>query len=131
MSYLLLRHLHITCVVITGCGFLLRGFWMVTESPQLNRRWVKVAPHVIDTVLLASAIALVVLTHQLPWEQSWVLAKILGLLAYIGFGMVALRRGRTKSLRLATWLAALGSFAYIVSVALTRSPLGFLAPLLQ
>lgn len=130
MIYLLLKHLHVTCVVITGAGFLLRGMWMLTDSPHLNRRWVKVAPHVIDTLLLASAIALVVLTHQLPWEQSWVLAKILGLLAYIGFGMVALRRGRTKALRIATWLAALGSFAYIVSVALTRSALGFLAAVL-
>lgn len=126
MTYLLLKHLHVTCVVITGVGFLLRGFWMLRVSPQLDRRWVKVAPHVVDTVLLGTAIALVVLTHQLPWEQSWVLAKILGLLAYIGFGMVALRRGRTKSLRVAAWLAALASFGYIVSVALTRSPLGFL-----
>jgi uncharacterized membrane protein SirB2 len=119
----------VTCVVITASGFLLRGFWMLTDSPRLNRPWVKVVPHVVDTLLLASAIALVVLTHQLPWEQSWVLAKILGLLAYIGFGMVALRRGRTKVLRVATWLAALVSFAYIVSVALTRSPLGFVASL--
>lgn len=126
MTYLLLKHLHVTCVVITGVGFLLRGFWMLRAAPQLDRRWVKVAPHVVDTVLLGTAIALVVLAHQLPWEQSWVLAKILGLLAYIGFGMVALRRGRTKSLRVAAWLAALASFGYIVSVALTRSPLGFL-----
>jgi uncharacterized membrane protein SirB2 len=129
MTYLLLKHLHVTCVVITGVGFLLRGFWMLTDSPRLNLPWVKVVPHVVDTFLLGSAIALVVLTHQLPWEQSWVLAKILGLLAYIGFGMVALRRGRTKALRVATWLAALVSFAYIVSVALTRSPLGFVASL--
>jgi uncharacterized membrane protein SirB2 len=129
MTYLLLKHLHVTCVVITASGFLLRGFWMLTDSPRLNSPWVKVVPHVVDTLLLASAIALVVLTHQLPWEQSWVLAKILGLLAYIGFGMVALRRGRTKALRVATWLAALVSFAYIVSVALTRSPLGFVASL--
>jgi uncharacterized membrane protein SirB2 len=124
MTYLLLRYLHVACVVISIAGFFLRGVWMLRESPQLERRWVKVVPHVNDTLLLAAAIGLSVELKQYPFVHGWVTAKVLGLLAYIGFGMFALRRGRSKRVRTGFWLASLTSFAYIVSVALTKNPLG-------
>ena len=127
MLYSLLKHLHVACVVISGCGFFLRGLWMMRQSPLLDARWVRIAPHVVDTLLLASAIGLVIVTQQYPLAQNWVSAKILGLLAYIGLGMAALRRGRTRSVRIASWVAALAAFGYIVSVALSRDAAGFLA----
>jgi uncharacterized membrane protein SirB2 len=127
MSYLILKHLHITFVVISVAGFTLRGIWMLKDSPLLDRLWVRVVPHVNDTLLLAAAIGLSVVQQQYPFVHDWVTAKVLGLLAYIGFGMFALRRGRSKRVRAGFWLAALASFAYIVSVALTKNPLGFLA----
>jgi len=126
MSYLLLRDLHITFVTISVTGFFLRGIWMLTDSPLLNRRWVKVVPHVNDTLLLAAAISLSLTLHQYPLVHAWATAKALGLLAYIFFGMFALRRGRSKAVRAGFWLAALASFGYIVSVALTKNPRGFL-----
>jgi uncharacterized membrane protein SirB2 len=126
MSYLLLKHLHITFVTISIVGFTLRGIWMLTDSPLLNRLWVRVVPHVNDTLLLAAAIGLSVVLQQYPFVHGWVTAKVIGLLAYIGFGMFALRRGRSKAQRAGFWLAALASFAYIVSVALTKDPRGFL-----
>ncbi|MBS1136167.1 MAG: hypothetical protein H6R11_121 [Proteobacteria bacterium] len=97
------------------------------QSPLLGRRWVRIAPHVVDTLLLASAVGLVVVTQQYPLAQNWVSAKILGLLAYIGLGTVALRRGRTRTVRISSWVAALAAFGYIVSVALSRDVAGFLA----
>lgn len=127
MSYLLLKHLHVTAVVVSGIGFFLRGLLMLRDSPLLQRRVLKVAPHVIDTVLLGSAVAMAVMSSQYPFAQSWLTAKFFGLLAYILLGMMALKRGRTKAQRAAWFSAALLSFAYIVSVALTRSPWGWLA----
>jgi len=129
MSYLLLKHLHVTAVAISGAGFLLRGILMLRESPLLGRRLLKVAPHVIDTVLLGSAIAMAVISAQYPFVLPWLTAKFFGLLAYIVFGMMALKRARTKAQRAAWFAAALLAFAYIVSVALTRDPAGFLAAL--
>lgn len=126
MTYLLLKHLHVTCVAISITGFFLRGIWMLMDSPLLNRPWVRVMPHVNDTLLLAAAIGLSIMQQQYPFVHDWVTAKMLGLLAYIGFGMFALRRGRSKAVRTGFWLAALASFAYIVAVALTRDPRGFL-----
>lgn len=129
VSYLLLKHLHVACVVVSGLGFFLRGILMMRASPQLGARWVRIAPHLVDTMLLGSAIALVALTGQYPWVVGWVAAKVAGLLVYVGFGTMALRRGRTREQRIAWWVAALLSFAYIVSVAVTRDPLGALAAL--
>lgn len=131
MSYLALKHLHITAVLLSGTGFFLRGLLMLGDSPVLTRRWLKVAPHVVDTVLLGSAIAMAVMSAQYPFVQPWLTAKFFGLLAYILLGMMALKRGRTKAVRAGFFIAALAAFAFIVTVALTRDPLGFLGILLK
>ncbi|MEN9358333.1 MAG: hypothetical protein RL695_2504 [Pseudomonadota bacterium] len=131
MSYLALKHLHITAVLLSGTGFFLRGLLMLGDSPLLARRWLKVVPHVVDTVLLGSAIAMAVMSAQYPFAQAWLTAKFIGLLAYILLGMVALKRGRTKALRAGFFIAALVAFAYIVAVALTRDPMGFLGTLFK
>lgn len=125
MSYLALRHLHVGCVVFSGLGFALRALWMLQDSPRLQQRLTRVLPHVVDTLLLASAIGLAVWSGQYPLAVDWLTAKVLGLLAYIVLGALALRRGRTRVVRLSCLPLALGAYAYIVSVALTRSPYPF------
>ncbi len=107
-------------------GFLLRGFWMMTGSPRLNALPVRVLPHVIDSALLLSAIALAVMIQQYPFDAGWVTAKVFGLIAYILLGTVALKRGRTKGIRLGAFVAALLVYAWIASVALTKNVAGYL-----
>jgi uncharacterized membrane protein SirB2 len=118
--YLALKHLHVTCVVLSGTGFFLRGCWMLLESPWLQHRLTRTLPHLVDTLLLSSAITMAVLSQQYPFAQDWLTAKFFGLLAYIVFGSLALKRGKTKPHCLVYFGCALLSFAYIVSVALTR-----------
>ncbi len=93
---------------------------------MLQRRWIRIAPHLIDTLLLASALTMVFWSGQYPFVQSWLSAKVIALLLYIGLGTIALKRGKTRALRLSAFIAALAVFAYIVAVALTRQawPLG-------
>ncbi len=123
MSYILLKHLHVTCVVLSGLGFSLRGVWMLLDSPMLQRPLVRRLPHVVDSVLLGSALLMAWTSAQYPFINAWLTAKFFGLLAYIVLGAMALRRGRTKSRRTAFLFLALLAYAYIVSVALTRNPL--------
>jgi len=125
--YLVVKHIHVTCVIISITGFFLRGLLMFSGSPWLDRRWMSWAPHVNDTLLLTAAITLSVLTAQYPFVDAWVTAKIFGLIAYIILGSIALKAGRSLGIRLAAWLAALATFAYVVSVALTKNPAGYLA----
>lgn len=120
-SYTLLKYLHLACVVLSGTGFVVRGAWMMRGSPMLARRWVRVVPHVVDTVLLASAIALAVMIRQYPLVHAWLTAKVFGLVAYIVLGTIALKRGRTRAVRLTAFAGALLVFAYIVAVAMTKS----------
>ena len=120
-----LRWVHVSAVVLSGLGFALRGAWMLTDSPRRAARWVRVAPHGVDTVLLLSALGLMSASAQYPFVFDWLTAKVLALLAYIGCGMVALREGRPKWLKGAFFLLALGCYAFIVSVALRRDPAGF------
>jgi len=123
MSYLALKHLHVTCVVMSGLGFCLRGWWMRRESPVRQNRLTRILPHIVDTLLLGSALTMAWLSGQYPFVNSWLTAKFCGLLAYILFGMMALKRGRTRAIRARYFGLALLAYAYIVSVALTRNPL--------
>ncbi|MBP7524888.1 MAG: SirB2 family protein [Propionivibrio sp.] len=127
MDYLFLKYVHVSCVILSGCGFVLRGVWMLADSPLLRQRWVRVFPHVVDTALLASAIALAIISSQYPLAQSWLTAKVIGLIAYIVCGAIALKRGKTKKVRAVFFVVALLIFAYIVLVALNRSPLAVFA----
>lgn len=122
MDYIALKSIHVASVILSLGGFLVRGLLMLMESPLLAARWLRIAPHVVDTVLLASALWLAATIRQYPFVHGWLTAKVLGLLVYIGFGTIALRRGRTRHIRATAFCVALAAAAYVVAVALTRSP---------
>ena len=123
--YLFVKYVHVGCVVLSLAGFAARGALMLRASPLLQTRFVRVAPHVVDTLLLASALWLAWMMHQAPFVHGWLTAKVLGLLAYIVLGSIALRRGRTSTVRTVAFAGALLAAAYVVAVALTKDPLPF------
>lgn len=122
MSYLAFKHIHVSAAILSLSFFMLRGLFMIYWPQLLERRWIRRIADSIDSVLLLSALGLVVTLHQYPFVHHWLTAKIIALLLYIGFGSIALKRGRTQGIRVAALIAALASAAYILSVALTRSP---------
>ena len=126
MDYAALKLTHVSCAVISYTLFVVRGIWMLRGSGLLQRQWVRTVPHAVDTLLLASAVAMAVITQQYPLAAPWLTAKVIALVLYIALGMLALKCGRTKSVRITAWIAAQAVFAYIVAVALTRSPLALL-----
>ena len=125
MDYVAVRQLHLASVALTLGLFLVRLAWMIWSPERLQRVWVKVVPHAIDTVLLLSG-------AWLAWQlgtagiRGWLPAKLIALVLYIVLGSVALRRARTRGLRIAAAVGALLTFAYIISIAVTKSPLGFI-----
>ena len=124
-TYVLIKSLHLSTVFITSALFLLRLVWMLQASPLLQHRVTKVVPHINDSLLLISGIALAVMSHQYPFVNGWLTAKLLALLAYIVFGSLALKRGRTLQHRRVAALLAIATFAYILAVALSRNPLPY------
>jgi uncharacterized membrane protein SirB2 len=125
LSYLAVKHLHITCAAISGSFFIVRGIWKLRESAMLERRWVRILPHLVDTLLLASALTMVFWSGQYPFVQNWLTAKVLALLAYIVFGTIALKRGKTPAVRAWAFVVAVTLFAYILAVAISRQALPF------
>lgn len=123
--YLFVKYVHVGCVVLSLAGFAARGALMLRASPLLQARFVRVAPHVVDTLLLASALWLAWMMHQYPFVHGWLTAKVLGLLAYIVLGSIALRRGRTSTVRAAAFAGAILAAGYVVAVALTKNPVPF------
>ena len=125
--FIALKTIHVASVILSITGYVIRGVWMMRESPWLGKKWVRIVPHVIDTTLLGSAILLAIIIQQNPFAQGWLTAKVLALIAYIVVGAIGLKYGRTKKIRIAAWLGAIAIFLYIVLVALTRQVLPFVA----
>ena len=125
MSFLLLKSIHISSVVGSYILFFLRGIWKLNGSPIMSQRWIRIVPHVVDTLLIVSAIALAISIHQYPFLDAWLTAKLIGLLLYIGLGFVALRYGRSKKVLLPAWIMAQLVFTYIVLVAISHNPWPF------
>ena len=119
--YEIVKTLHIATVLISISGFILRGIWMIKASDKLNSRWTRVLPHINDTLLLLSAIVLVIITAQYPVSTTWINAKIVALIIYIALGTVALKRGKTKAIRITAGFSAILVFVYIVAVANRKS----------
>jgi uncharacterized membrane protein SirB2 len=119
-AYLAVRTLHVVCAALSITGFAARGVLMLLDSPLLKTRFVRIAPHVVDTLLLASAVWLAWFLGQVPFVHGWITAKIGALLAYIVLGSIALKRGRTRGIRAGAFAAALATVGYLVWVALTR-----------
>lgn len=120
MTYALLKHIHLTTIVITLALFLLRGAWRLTDSPMLQKKWVKIVPHTNDAILLAAAIGMLVVAQLNPLEHGWLMAKIIALLAYIVLGTIALKRGKTPLQRNLAFIGALAVFGYMLAVAVSK-----------
>jgi len=118
-----LKSMHITLAYITVLGFVVRGVWSLTDSALRTQKWVKITPHVIDTLLLALGVAMAISLRISPLE-GWLAAKLIGLLAYIGFGVLTMRAA-THRMKMVGFVGALASVGYIFAVAFARNPWPF------
>lgn len=119
--YAPLKHLHMTMALLSLVLFIGRWSWLQIDATALQRRrWLKILPHVVDTVLLLSAIGLVIVLARMGVPLHWAGAKVVGLVVYIALGVIAIKRGRTRGIRVAAFAGALLTFAYIVAVAFSK-----------
>lgn len=129
--YEVVKLVHVGSVVCSVAGFVLQGVWMLQGSPWRNHPRVRWLPHAIDTVLLVSALSLVVMSGQWPWRLDWLAVKLGWVLLYIVCGFLAISRWAERQwplwLRGALFGLALAMLAQIIRIALTRQPAGWLA----
>lgn len=127
MDYATVKLVHQSAVTLSVAGFFARGLGALAGARWVSSRAAKTWPHVVDSVLLLSALTLAWMLRLHPGNAPWLLAKIIGLVAYIGLGTLALKPGRPWWMRALAWVAAMAVFGWIVSVAVTKSPWGVFA----
>jgi Uncharacterized protein conserved in bacteria len=125
--YLTIKTIHMTCALISFTGFLFRAYLMVIESRWLNHKAVLITPHVIDGFFLASGATMAFMVNFGFFSQFWLTTKVTLLMLYLLFVGIALNRGKTKKVRIASFFLAILTFAYIVGVAVRKTPLGWFA----
>ena len=129
MDYATLKLVHQTTVALSLVGFFVRGVGSLSGARWVRFRVARIVPVLVDTLLLASAIALAWMMRLSPLDAPWLVAKIVALIIYIALGVVALKPEAPLPMRAASWVAALAVFGYIVSVAIAKDPRGFLSAL--
>lgn len=121
--YLALKHIHLSCVALSLLAYLVRGVWLFMNSSLPGERWARILPQIINAILLLSGIALAAYLSMSPVDQPWLMAKIVGLIIYIVLGVAAFR-APSPAVGKFLWVSGLVAFAYIVSVAIRKTPLG-------
>lgn len=124
--YLAILALHVGCVALSGGLFAVRGLLRIADRSIANHKALRIGSYLIDSTLLIAAILLTIIVHQYPFVDGWLTAKLLLLLLYIAAGSAALKYARTRAGRVAAYVAALSIFAFIVGVAVTHQPFGWL-----
>lgn len=123
--YFAFKHLHMLCAAISIIGFIVRGALRLQGSALLQKKFFKIAPHIVDTLLLLSAIGLAVSIQQYPFVNGWLTAKLIGLVVYIFLGLVTMRIAKSQPVRVIAYLLAIATFFYIGSVAFAKTPWPF------
>ncbi|RVT41469.1 invasion protein [Rheinheimera sediminis] len=122
--YMALKHSHMLFIALS-VTFLAVRFLLSLKSPALlQNKFLKIAPHVVDTFLLLTAIGLMLTIQQYPFQTPWLTDKLFGLFAYIGLAVMALK-GRTLLMRWVGFIGALSWLALVGKVAVTKTSVLF------
>jgi len=127
--YLAIRMLHVGCVAFSGALFTARGLMRIANVAAANHWALRWLSYTVDTGLLGAAILLTLIVHQYPLVNGWLTTKVVLLALYIALGTFALKRARTRLGRSVAFLAAIVTYTYIVGVAVTHDPRGWLTSL--
>ncbi len=120
----LLLAFHVFCAFSSILLFLVRGIPNLILDQPLRGRFFRIAPHVVDTLLLASGITLALSLSLDPLHASWLGVKLLLVVVYIALGILAFRLHGPRLWRWVFFMLAVLVFADIVAIAVTHSPLG-------
>ena len=120
-----IKHVHIMLAVLSGSLFALRGAFAIGGAKWPNALPVKWLSYTIDTALLTAAMMLLTILPGAVFANGWLAAKIGLLVLYVVLGVFALRRAKTQRGRVLGYLAALGTFVAVYSIARSHHPLGF------
>ena len=125
LSYIGLKHAHVSFVIVSYLLFVFRGAFAVRGTYQPTRFW-NLLIHGVDTMLLLCGVSLAIWLSLNPWVTPWLMVKLIALVLYVLLAALLVRRGRTRTIRLAAYVVAQLIFLYMVLVAISHNPLVFI-----
>jgi uncharacterized membrane protein SirB2 len=123
MNYLFLKYLHIVCVAASFALFFVRGLWIMKAYPSAQEPWIRALPHVIDSLLLLSAVGMLVTAQRIEWAP-WMQVKLGLVVMYFGLAVVVFRAGTQRLHKTLAWLGGLLLFLYVTTIAVLQHPVG-------
>jgi len=131
VHYPALRHLHMGLAFTSGALFALRGAAVLARQ-RWPMHWVpRRLSVIVDTGLLTVALRLLWELRLNPLVTPWLQVKLALLPLYIVLGAFALKYARKQRTKAICYAAALTCYGFMISVALTHSPLGWLHGVLR
>ncbi|AZQ11445.1 MULTISPECIES: SirB2 family protein [Shewanella] len=118
--YPFVKHLHLTLIAVSVLFFVVRFVLKLKESALLEKKLLKIAPHIIDTFLLLSGLSLCFLIKQYPFVDPWLTEKILAVVAYILLAFMAMKSNRNKFFRFFAFLGAIAWVVYAAKMAVIK-----------
>ncbi len=118
--YLLIRQLHILTATLSVTLFTSRFLLLIRSLAWQPKRWLKVIPHVNDTLLLIFAILLCIIIQQAPLITPWLTEKVVAVILYILAGMFALKWSKTRLGKIIWFIIAIFMFAYAANIAINK-----------
>ena len=123
--YLPIKSVHIIAVLSSGGLFAVRGLLVLNGRTWAMSVALRYLSYSIDTVLLTAALMLATMLPSGVFANGWLAVKLALLVVYVVLGSFALKRGSSPKIRWICYIAALGVFAFMLSVARTHQPLGW------
>lgn len=108
-AYWLLKNVHVTTAIITAALFATRVGLDLASRPGWRKTSLRYIPHINDTLLLAAAVGLCVVTGWYPFVRGWdwLTVKVILLCVYIACGKMTLDQQAPREQRIGAGAAAL------------------------
>ena len=121
-----IRQFHIFVALLSGALFAVRGAFVLGGARWPMALPVKWLSYTVDTALLTAALMLLTILPGAMFANGWLTVKVTLIVVYVGLGVFALRRGRTRRTRALCYVLALLVFGTIYSIARAHHPMGIL-----
>lgn len=121
--YLALKNIHLLSIALSAILLSVRFALVMANSQLIDKKFIKIAPHVVDTVLLLTGIGLIISLGFIPFTagNEWFTQKVTCILAYFALGFFALKMAKNKLLRIFAFFGALGWLVMAANIAMTKT----------
>lgn len=117
------KHLHLTAIALSFALFAIRFVLVMKSSPMLQKKWLKITPHIVDTLLIISIVMLCVELSVYPFANEWATSKLIGLVLYILSVAFALKWARNNVMRIVGFAGAIAWLTITASIAVSKNTL--------